>query len=158
MSIYFINVGGLILETEKSVETRNNELKSMGAKKDSHVIKAIDYKLDEIRELKELLEKSEKLQEFYTSIFKMEGMSKELQNLGNHRFKTAKWFSPKSDEVKNLEKLEALLAQFKTEYADLAGNVSTALERYNSNNKKALDLFKIKNEQLINKIELLNSK
>lgn len=158
MSIYFINVGGLILETEKSVETRNNELKSMGAKKDSHVIKSIDYKLDEIRELKELLEKSEKLQEFYTSIFKMEGMSKELQNLGNHRFKTAKWFSPKSDEVKNLEKLEALLAQFKTEYADLAGNVSTALERYNSNNKKALDLFKIKNEQLINKIELLNSK
>jgi hypothetical protein len=147
------------LETEKSVETRtNNEMKSMGQNKDSHVIKAIEYKLDEIRELKELLEKSEKLQEFYTSIFKMEGMSKELQNLGNHRFKTAKWFSPKSDEIKDLEKLEAILIQFKTEYADLAVNVSKALEKYNSNNKKALDLFKIKNEQLINKIEMLNSK
>lgn len=130
----------------------------MGQKKDSHVIKAIEYKLDEIRELKELLEKSEKLQEFYTSIFKMEGMSKELQKLGNHRFKTAKWFSPKSDEMKDLEKLESLLVEFKTEYADMAGNVSRALEKYNSNNKKALDLFKIKNEQLINKIEMLNSK
>jgi hypothetical protein len=146
------------LETEKSVETKSIEMKSMGQKKDSHVIKAIDYKLDEIRELKDLLEKSEKLQEFYTSIFKMEGMSKELQNLGNHRFKTAKWFSPKSDEIKDLEKLEAILIQFKTEYADLAVNVSKALEKYNSNNKKALDLFKIKNEQLINKIEMLNSK
>ena len=150
--------GGLILETEKIVEKRNNEIKSMGLKKDSHVIKAIDYKLDEIRELKELLEKSEKLQEFYTSIFKMEGMSKELQNLGNHRFKTAKWFSPKSDEIKDLEKLEGVLVQFKVEYVDLASNISTALEKYNNNNKKALDLFKLKNEQLINKIEMLNSK
>ena len=130
----------------------------MGQKKDSHVIKSIDYKLDEIRELKELLEKSEKLQEFYTSIFKMEGMSKELQELGNHRFKTAKWFSPKSDEIKDLEKLERILVQFKAEYADLAVNISKTLEKYNSNNKKALDLFKIKNEQLINKIEMLNSK
>lgn len=130
----------------------------MGQKKDSHVIKSIDYKLDEIRELKELLEKSEKLQEFYTSIFKMEGMSKELQELGNHRFKTAKWFSPKSDEIKDLEKLERILVQFKAEYAILAVNISKTLEKYNSNNKKALDLFKIKNEQLINKIEMLNSK
>jgi hypothetical protein len=147
------------LETEKSIETRtNNGMKIMGQKKDSHVIKSIDYKLDEIRELKELLEKSEKLQEFYTSIFKMEGMSKELQELGNHRFKTAKWFSPKSDEIKDLEKLERILVQFKVEYADLAVNIAKTLEKYNSNNKKALDLFKIKNEQLINKIEMLNSK
>ena len=159
MSIYFINVGGLKLETEKSIETRNNNgMKIMGQKKDSHVIKSIDYKLDEIRELKELLEKSEKLQEFYTSIFKMEGMSTELQKLGNHRFKTAKWFNPKSDEIKDLEKLEGILVQFRAEYADLAVNISKALEKYNSNNKKALDLFKIKNEQLINKIEMLNSK
>jgi hypothetical protein len=147
------------LETEKSIETRtNNGMKIMGQKKDSHVIKSIDYKLDEIRELKELLEKSEKLQEFYTSIFKMEGMSKELQELGNHRFKTAKWFSPKSDEIKDLEKLERILVKFKAEYADLAVNISKTLQKYNSNNKKALDLFKIKNEQLINKIEMLNSK
>ena len=146
------------METEKSVEVRtNDEMENMGQKKDSHVIKAIEYKLDEIRELKELLEKSEKLQEFYTSIFKMEDMGKELQKLGNHRFKTAKWFSPKSDEIKDLEKLEAVLVQFKEEYTDLALNVSNALEKYNSNNKKALDLFKVKNEQLINKIELLNS-
>ncbi len=147
------------METEKSIETRtNNGMKIMGQKKDSHVIKSIDYKLDEIRELKDLLEKSEKLQEFYTSIFKMEGMSKELQELGNHRFKTAKWFSPKSDEIKDLEKLERILVKFKAEYADLAVNISKTLEKYNSNNKKALDLFKIKNEQLINKIEMLNSK
>lgn len=146
------------METEKIVENRNNEIKNMGLKKDSHVIKAIDYKLDEIKELKELLKKSEKLQEFYTSIFKMEGMSKELQKLGNHRFKTAKWFSPKSDEIKDLEKLEAVLVQFKAEYTNLASNISTALEKYNNNNKKALDLFKLKNEQLINKIEMLNSK
>ena len=146
------------METEKSIEARtNDEMENMGQNKDSHVIKAIEYKLDEIRELKELLEKSEKLQEFYTSIFKMEGMSKELQKLGNHRFKTAKWFSPKSDEIKDLEKLEAILVQFKEEYTDLAINVANALEKYNSNNKKALDLFKVKNEQLINKIELLNS-
>lgn len=136
----------------------NNGIKNMGQKKDSHVIKAIEYKLDEIRELKELLEKSEKLQEFYTSIFKMEGMSKELQQLGNHRFKTAKWFSPKSDEMKDLEKLEDILVQFKSEYADMAANVSKTLDKYNSNNKKALNLFKIKNEQLINKFEMLNSK
>lgn len=147
------------METEKSIETRtNNGMKIMGQKKDSHVIKSIDYKLDEIRELKDLLEKSEKLQEFYTSIFKMEGMSKELQELGNHRFKTAKWFSPKSDEIKDLEKLERILVKFKAEYAGLAVNISKTLEKYNSNNKKALDLFKIKNEQLINKIEMLNSK
>ena len=130
----------------------------MGQKKESHVVKSIDYKLNEIRELKELLEKSEKLQEFYTSIFKMEGMGKEVQRLGNHRFKTAKWFSPKSDEIKDLEKLEAVLVKFKAEYTDMAVNVSKTLEKYNSNNKKALDLFKIKNEQLINKIEMLNSK
>jgi hypothetical protein len=88
----------------------------------------------------------------------MEGMSKELQELGNHRFKTAKWFSPKSDEIKDLEKLERILVKFKAEYADLAVNIAKTLEKYNSNNKKALDLFKIKNEQLINKIEMLNSK
>ncbi len=151
-------VGGFNLETEKSAENINNGIKGMGLKKDSHVIKSINYKLDEIKELKELLEKSEKLQEFYTSIFKMEGMTQELQKLGNHRFKTAKWFSPKSDEMKELEKLEVLLTQFKSEYTEIAGNISKSLEIYNSNNKKALDLFKIKNEQLINKIEMLNSK
>ena len=37
----------------------------------------------------------------------MEGMGKELQKLGNHRFKTAKLFNPKSDEIKNLEQLES---------------------------------------------------
>ncbi len=147
------------METKNGGELKNNNgMKNMGQKKESHVIKAVDYKLDEIRELKELLEKSEKLQEFYTSIFKMEGMSKELQKLGNHRFKTAKLFSPKSDEMKDLEKLERLLLQFKNEYADMAINISNTLDKYNSNNKKALDLFKIKNEQLINKIEMLNSK
>ncbi|MGB9938104.1 MAG: hypothetical protein ACPK7O_10325 [Methanobacterium sp.] len=147
------------MEVEKGAEIKSNSgMRGMGQKKDSHVVKAIDYKLEEIRELKELLEKSEKLQEFYTSIFKMEGMNKEVQMLGNHRYKTAKWFSPKSDEIKDLEKLEALLVQFKTDYTDIAVNISKALERYNSNNKKALDLFKIKNEQLINKIEMLNSK
>ncbi|GEM_PF-2470435 len=151
--------GGLKLDIEKSAEIKNNSgIRGMGQKKESHVVKAIDYKLVEIRELKELLEKSEKLQEFYTSIFKMEGMNKEVQMLGNHRYKTEKWFSPKSDEIKDLEKLEALLVQFKDDYSDLAANISKALERYNSNNKKALDLFKIKNEQLINKIEMLNSK
>jgi hypothetical protein len=50
------------------------------------------------------------------------------------------------------------LYKFKAEYAELASNISTALEKYNNNNKKALDLFKLKNEQLINKIEMLNSK
>jgi hypothetical protein len=151
--------GGFKLETEKSVETgNNNEMELMGQKDESQVVKAIEYKLNEIRELKELLEKSEKLQEFYTSIFKMEGMGNELQKLGNHRFKTAKWFSPKSDEIKNLERLEAVLVQFKAEYTDLAVNVTRTLEKYNSNNKKALELFKTKNEQLIDKIEMLNYK
>ena len=49
MSIYFINVheGGLKLETEKNVETRNNNgMKIMGQKSDSQVIKAIEYKLE----------------------------------------------------------------------------------------------------------------
>ena len=142
-----------------STKTKNEiELEDMGEKKESHVIKAIDYKLDEIKELKELLEKSEKLQEFYTSIFKMEGMDKELQKTGNYRFKTAKWYSPKSDEMKEIEKLEETLEKFKGEYKELAINVSNMLNTYNTNNKKALDLFKDKNEQLIEKIELLNSK
>lgn len=161
MSIYFINVheGGLKLETEKNLETGiSNEMKPMGQKDESQVVKAIEYKLNEIRELKELLEKSEKLQEFYTTMFKMEGMGKELQKLGNHRFKTAKLFSPKSDEIKNLEQLESVLVQFKAEYADLAVNVTQILENYNNNNKKALELFKTKNEQLIDKIEMLNYK
>lgn len=143
---------------DNSAEIRENEIENIGEKKDSQVIRAIDYKLDEIMELKELLEKSEKLQEFYSSIFKMEGMSKELQKLGNYRFKTAKWFSPKSDEMKELEKLEEVLLKFKAEYRELAVNVSSMLASYNDSNKKALDLFKNKNEQLINKIDMLNSK
>ena len=134
------------------------EIEEMGEKKDSHVIKAIDYKLDEIMELKELLEKSEKLQEFYTNIFKMEGMDKELQKLGNYRFKTAKWFSPKSDEMIALEEMAEVLNKFKVEYKQMALNISKMLEKYNDGNKKALDLFKVKNEQLISKIETLNSK
>lgn len=148
------------METKNNMENRSNNLikGAMGSKKESHVIKSINYKLDEIRELKELLEKAEKLNEFYTSIFKLEGLGKEAQTVGNHRFKTAKLFSPKSDEIKDLEKLEELLVTFKADYSKLAFNISKTLEKYNSKNKKALDLFKIKNEQLINKIELLNSK
>lgn len=148
------------METGKNVENRSGSLikGAIGSKKESHLVKAIDYKLEEIAELKELLGKSEKLQDFYTSIFKLEGLDKETQMIGNHRFKTAKWFSPKSDEIKDLEKLEELLVKFKADYGSLSGNISKALETYNSRNKKALDLFKLKNEQLINKIELLNSK
>jgi hypothetical protein len=149
---------GFIMATDSTKTKSEIELEDMGEKKGSHVIKALDYKLDEIKELKELLEKSEKLQEFYTSIFKMEGMDKELQKLGNYRFKTAKWYSPKSDEMKEIEKLEATLENFKNEYKELAFNVSKMLNTYNNNNKKALDLFNDKNEQLIEKIELLNSK
>ena len=48
--------------------------------------------------------------------------------------------------------------QFKAEYADLAVNVTQILETYNNNNKKALEVFKTKNEQLIDKIEMLNYK
>ena len=147
------------MATGNSTKTKNEiELEDIGVEKDSHVLKAIDFKLEEIKELKELLGKSEKLQEFYISIFKMEGMDKELQKLGNYRFKTAKWYSPKSDEMKKLEKLEDTLETFKAEYKDLAFNVSKMLNTYNNNNKKALNLFKNKNEQLIEKIELLNSK
>ncbi len=146
------------MATDSTKAKNEIELEDMGEKKDSHVIKAIDYKLDEIKELKELLDKSEKLQEFYTSIFKMEGMDKELQKLGNYRFKTAKWHSPKSDEMKEIEKLEETLEKFKEEYKELASNVTKTLNTYNNNNKKALNLFKNKNEQLIEKIELLNSK
>ena len=146
------------MASEKTAKTKGDSGMGMGEKKESQVIKAIDYKIDEISELKELLGKSEKLHEFYTSIFKMEGMSKELQKLGNHRFKTAKWFSPKSDEMKELEKMEEILENFKIEYKNMATNLSNMLNTYNDNNKKALDLFKDKNEQLIEKIEILNSK
>ncbi|MGZ7095582.1 MAG: hypothetical protein ACXVHU_03835 [Methanobacterium sp.] len=147
------------METKNSVETKSDDgMKDMGKKEDSQVIKAVDYKLDEIRELRELLEKSEKLQEFYTSIFKMEGMTKELIKLGNYRFKTAKLFSPKSDEMKELEKMEDILENFRVEYKELAVKVTKMLEEYNDSNKKALGLFKDRNEQLISKIEILNSK
>lgn len=129
---------------------------ALGQKKESYFVKTIDSKLEEIRELKDLVEKAEKLQEFYASVFKLEGLEMEAQSI-NHRFKTSKMFSPKSDEVKALEKLEKLLIQFKADYTSLAKDISITLEKYNNNNKKALDLFKIKNEQLINKIELLNS-
>jgi len=148
------------VETKNEIVEKNNSgiRGSIGQKKESHVVKAIDYKLEEIRELKELMEKSEKLNEFYASIFKLEGLGKEIQNIGNHRFKTAKLFSPKSDEIKDLEKLEKLLLTFKADYSKLATDISETLEKYNNNNKKALSIFKIKNEQLINKIEMLNSK
>jgi len=148
--------GGLIeMETK---EEGKSEMEVLEDKKGSVVIEAINYKLEEIRELKELMEKSEKLNEFYASIFKLEGLGKEIQDIGNHRFKTAKLFSPKSDEVKDLEKLENLLLNFKTDYSKLAGDISDTLGQYNDNNKKALGIFKIKNEELINKIEMLNSK
>ncbi len=148
------------METKNEMEERsNNEIRgSFEQKKESDVIKAVDFKLEEIRELKDLMEKSEKLNEFYASIFKLEGLGKEIGEIGNHRFKTAKLFSPKSDEVRDLEKLENLLVTFKTKYSKLSGDISDTLEKYNDNNKKALDIFKMKNEQLIDKIETLNSK
>ncbi len=142
----------------KNKEEKKGEIEALEEKKASTVVESIDYKLEEIRELKALMEKSEKLNEFYASIFKLEGLGKEIQDIGNHRFKTAKLFSPKSDEVKDLEKLENLLLTFKKEYSRLAGDISETLGKYNENNKKALGIFKIKNEQLINKIEMLNSK
>ncbi|MBI5679917.1 MAG: hypothetical protein HZC47_03350 [Methanobacterium sp.] len=145
------------MESKGNVETKGIGLKgALGHKRESYFVKTIDSKLEEIGELKELVEKSEKLQEFYKSVFKLEGLELEAQSI-NHRFKTAKMFSPKSDEVKSLESLEELLKKFKADYTSLAGDISKTLEKYNSNNKKALDLFKIKNEQLINKIEKLNS-
>lgn len=147
------------METGNKVEEKNNSeiRESFEEKKESGVIIAIDLKLGEIRELKELMEKSEKLNEFYASIFKLEGLGKETPDIGNHRFKTAKLFSPKSDEIKDLEKLENLLVTFKVQYSKLSGDISDTLQKYNDNNKKALDIFKMKNEQLINKIETLNS-
>ena len=152
-------MGVLVMTAENSTEIKKEiGLEDMGESNDSHVIKAIDFKLDEIKELKELIVKSEKLQEFYISMFKMDGMDKELQKFGNYRFKTAKWYSPKRDEIKKLEKLEDTLEKFKEEYAGLALNVSKMLNTYNNNNKKALNLFKDENERLIEKIELLNSK
>ena len=138
-------------------ESENEIRESFEQNKESNVIKAIDNKLEEIRELKELMEKSEKLNEFYASIFKLEGLGKEIQDIGNHRFKTAKLFSPKSDEIKDLEKLENLLQTFKAKYSKLSGDISDTLQKYNDNNKKALNIFKMKNEQLINEIETLNS-
>lgn len=145
------------MESKGNVESKGIGLKgALGHKRESYFVKTIDSKLEEIRELKELVEKSEKLQEFYQSVFKLEGLELESQSI-NRRYKTAKMFSPKSDEVKSLESLEELLGKFKEEYTNLAGDISKTLEKYNNNNKKALDLFKIKNEQLINKIEQLNS-
>lgn len=145
------------MESKGNVENKGIGLKgALGHKRESYFVKTIDSKLEEIKELKELVEKSEKLQEFYNSVFKLEGMELEAQSI-NRRFKTAKMFSPKADEVKSLESLEELLKKFKADYTSLAGDISKTLEKYNSNNKKALDLFKIKNEQLINKIEQLNS-
>jgi hypothetical protein len=75
--------------------------------------------------------------------------------MGNHRFKTARLFNPKCPEVMELEKLEKLLVNFKTDYEELSGSISKSLVEYNNRNKKAFEVFKVKNEQLINKIDLL---
>ena len=137
------------MESKEGIENREN----MGPKIESNVIKVIDSKLKEVRTLKELLEKSDKLQELYTPALKLEGGS---AMIGNHRFKTARLFNPKSPEVMDLEKLEKLLVKFKSDYDGLANNISKSLMEYNNRNKKAFEVFKVKNEQLINKIDLLN--
>jgi hypothetical protein len=137
------------MESKEGIEIRGD----MVPKEESSVVKIIDSKLKEVRALKELLEKSDKLQELYGPALKLEGGS---AIMGNHRFKTARIFNPKSPEVMDLEKLEKLLVEFKSEYDNLSSNISKSLIEYNNRNKKAFEVFKVKNEQLINKIDLLN--
>jgi len=137
------------MESKEGIENRE----SMALNGESSVVKIVDSKLKEVRALKELLEKSDKLQELYGPALKLEGGA---ALMGNHRYKTARLFNPKSPEVMDLEKLENLLVEFKTEYESLATSISKSLIEYNNRNKKAFEVFKVKNEQLINKIDLLN--
>ena len=137
------------MESKEGIKNRENE----GPKLESSVVKIVDSKLKEVRALKDLLEKSDKLQELYGPALKLEGG---VSLMGNHRFKTARLFNPKCPEVIELEKLEKLLVDFKTGYEDLSSNISKSLIEYNNRNKKAFEVFKVKNEQLINKIDLLN--
>ena len=137
------------MESKEGIKNKEN----MGPKIESSVVKIVDSKLKEVRALKDLLEKSDKLQELYGPALKLEGGA---SLMGNHRFKTARLFNPKCPEVIELEKLEKLLVDFKTGYEDLSSNISKSLIEYNNRNKKAFEVFKVKNEQLINKIDLLN--
>jgi hypothetical protein len=137
------------MESKEGIKNKENE----GPKLESSVVKIVDSKLKEVRALKDLLEKSDKLQELYGPALKLEGGA---SLMGNHRFKTARLFNPKCPEVIELEKLEKLLVDFKTGYEDLSSNISKSLIEYNNRNKKAFEVFKVKNEQLINKIDLLN--
>lgn len=136
------------MESKKSVENKGN----MEPKIESSMVNLIDSKLSEVRALKELLEKSDKLQELYGPALKLENGA---SLMGNHRFKTARLFNPKCPEVMELEKLEKLLVDFKKDYEKLSNNISKSLVEYNNRNKKAFEVFKVKNEQLINRIDLL---
>jgi hypothetical protein len=137
------------MESKDGIKNKEN----MGPKLESSVVKIIDSKLKEVRALKDLLEKSDKLQELYGPALKLEGG---VSLMGNHRFKTDRLFNPKCREVIELEKLEKLIVDFKTGYEGLSSNISKSLMEYNNRNKKAFEVFKVKNEQLINKIDLLN--
>lgn len=136
------------MESKEGVKNKGN----LEPKIESNLIKLVDSKLNEVRALKGLLEKSDKLQELYGPALKLEGG---VSLMGNHRFKTARFFNPKCPEVMELEKLENLLVEFKADYDELSGNISKSLVEYNNRNKKAFEVFKVKNEQLINKIDLL---
>ncbi len=137
------------MESKEGMENKVD----VGPKIESSIVKMIDSKLKEVRTLKGLLERSDKLQELYGPALKLEGG---ISLMGNHRFKTDRLFNPKCREVVELEKLEKLLVDFKTEYEDLSSNISKSLLEYNNRNKKAFEVFKVKNEQLINRIDLLN--
>lgn len=136
------------MESKEVIKNKGNT----GPKIESSIVKLIDSKLSEVRALKDLLEKSDKLQELYGPALKLEGG---ISLMGNHRFKTARLFNPKCPEVMELEKLEKLLVDFKADYEKLSDNISESLVQYNNRNKKAFEVFKVKNEQLINKIDLL---
>ena len=136
------------MESKEVIKNKGNK----GPKIESSIVKLIDSKLSEVRALKGLLEKSDKLQELYGPALKLEGG---ISLMGNHRFKTARLFNPKCPEVMELEKLEKLLVDFKADYEKLSDNISESLVQYNNRNKKAFEVFKVKNEQLINKIDLL---
>ena len=136
------------MESKEVIKNKGNT----GPKIESSIVKLIDSKLSEVRALKGLLEKSDKLQELYGPALKLEGG---ISLMGNHRFKTARLFNPKCPEVMELEKLEKLLVDFKADYEKLSDNISESLVQYNNRNKKAFEVFKVKNEQLINKIDLL---
>ena len=101
------------MESKEGIKNNENE----GPKLESSVVKIVDSKLKEVRALKDLLEKSDKLQELYGPALKLEGGA---SLMGNHRFKTARLFNPKCPEVIELEKLEKLLVDFKTGYEDLS--------------------------------------